>query len=108
MCRDIFHKYIESDESVEHGYMQTVPLTMDKGSTISRVRVYSSSSKDPMFVTDEGCRLLGEMIINMGSIEDASNHVSVGLSFGKTELTVEAREKTSGQTFRARFDFLNN
>lgn len=108
MCRDIFHKYIENDESVEHGCMQTVPLTMDKGSTISRVRVYSSTNRDPMFVTDEGCRLLGEMIINVGSIEDASNNVSVGLSFGKTELTVEAREKTSGQIFRARFDFLNN
>ena len=108
MCKDIFYKYIECDESVEHGSVQSVPFSMGRGSTVSRVRVYSSSEKDPVFVTDEGCRQLGEMIINVGNIEGASNRVSVGLSFGKTELTVEAREKTSGQIFRAKFDFLNN
>lgn len=49
-----------------------------------------------MFVIDEGCRLLGEMIINVGSIEDVFNYVFVGLSFGKIELIVEVREKIFG------------
>lgn len=106
MCKDVFHKYVECDESVEHGSVHSVPFTMGRGSSVSRVRVFSSSERDPVFVTDEGCRLLGEMIINVGNVQQASNNVSVGLIFGKTELTVEAKEKTTGQTFRARFDFL--
>ncbi|XP_061163955.1 heat shock 70 kDa protein 12A-like [Saccostrea echinata] len=108
MCKDIFHKYVECDESVEHGCVHSVPFTMGRGSSVSRVRVYSSSETDPMFVTDEGCKPLGEMILNVGNIVEASNNVSVGFIFGKTELTVEASERTTGQTFRARFDFLNN
>lgn len=35
MCRDIFYKYIESDELVEYGCMQIVLLIMDKGLIIS-------------------------------------------------------------------------
>ena len=75
---------------------------------MSRVRFYSSPEKDPVFVTDEGCIQLGEIIINVGNIERASDRVSVGLSFGGTEITVEARDMTSGQIFRAKFDLLNN
>lgn len=71
-------------------------LIMDKGLIISWVCVYLFFSKDFMFVIDEGCRLLGEMIINVGSIEDVFNYVFVGLSFGKIELIVEVREKIFG------------
>lgn len=35
MCRDIFYKYIESDELVEYGCMYIVLLIMDKGLIIS-------------------------------------------------------------------------
>lgn len=99
MCRDIFYKYIESDELVEYGCMQIVLLIMDKGLIISRVCVYLFINRDFMFVIDEGCRQLGEMIINVGSIEDVFNYVFVGLSFGKIELIVEVREKIFGQIF---------
>ena len=108
MCKDNFYKYIECDESVEDGSVHLVSFSMGRGSTVSRVRVYLSSVKDPVFVTDEGCRQLGEMIINVDNIERASDRVSVGLSFGRTEITVEAREMTSGQIFRAKFDFLSD
>ena len=106
MCKDIYYKFVECDESVKHGSFYSVPFSMGRGSTKSRVRLYSSPEEaDPVFVTDEGCEKLGELIIDVSNIEGTSNTVSVGLIFGTTVVTLEVREKTSGKVFTNKIDF---
>ena len=107
MCRDIFHKYVEAGESVDLDEVQSLPFSMARGASRSRVRVYTSTDSDPMFVTDDSCSLLGELIINLEDLDLSASSVSVGLTFGGTEVAVEAKEKTSGKTFKTKFDFLS-
>ncbi|KAK3099184.1 hypothetical protein FSP39_000673 [Pinctada imbricata] len=105
ICRDVFHKYVEAGESVGLDESQSVSFTMAQGACMSRVRVYTSADRDPMFVTDEGCTLLGEVTISLDNPSMSTNKVNVGLTFGGTEVSLQAN--TSGRTFGANFDFLS-
>lgn len=105
VCKDIFHKYVEEGDPLELGEKQTMPFT--SASSINRIRVYASSEPDPIYVTDDGCNLLGEMILNLSTVENSGNIIEVSMEFGGVEISVEAREKHSGRTVRSRFDFLS-
>lgn len=113
LCRDIFDKYIEAGETVKNGVMKNCPMPYSgygRGHTTARVRVYRSDVKSPQFVTDKGCVQLGELIVYLPDVEEdeAGGNVQVGMDFGGTELHVEAIESKSGNTYKARFDFLSN
>ncbi|KAJ8297818.1 hypothetical protein KUTeg_024349 [Tegillarca granosa] len=105
VCKDIFHKYVQEGDPLELGEKQTMPFT--SASSVNRIRVYASSDPDPIYVTDEGCSLLGEMILNLSMVENSGNTIEVSMEFGGVEISVEAREKHSGRTVRSRFDFLS-
>lgn len=108
IVRNVFHKYMELGHPTKVGEaVSTVPLTASSGQSLARVRIFSSKEKNPEFVTDRGCSCLGEIIINIPEMEqDEGGTVDVKMTFGGTELAVEATEKKSGKSFRSRFDFL--
>ena len=110
LCKDVFHKYMEKGQPIRVGQaVSTVPLsTAGKSQRIARVRVYSSMDKCPEFVTDKRCDYMGEIVVNLSEMDfDEGGTVEVKMTFGGTELAVEAIEKKSEQTFRSRFDFLS-
>lgn len=105
LCRDVFHKFVEKGQPINEGDEHSMPFTARGAS--NRVRVYTSSCKNPKYVRDE-CKLLGEMMINLNPDTNAGNNISVSIAFGGTELVLEAREKNTGEIFRTRFDFLSD
>lgn len=105
ICRDIFHTYVRSGDSVDNGSKQTLSFSAGRGSATNRVRVYRSTEKNPRFVTDESCDLLGEVMLNLDSDLDTSQQIDVSLTFGGTECTVEA-DNQSGDSFRSKLNFL--
>ncbi|KAK3593606.1 hypothetical protein CHS0354_018704 [Potamilus streckersoni] len=106
LVKDVFHKYVEMDTPVKVGDFQTsVALSASKDQGVGRIRVYSSNKKSPNFVTDKGCTLLGEILIELEE-EDEGGRYDVKMAFGGTEIIVEATEQTTKKTQRATFDFL--
>jgi hypothetical protein len=57
-------------------------------------------------VTDEGCAYLGKVVIQLPETEEKLK-VDVKMIFGETELMVEAKESTTGSTYKSYFDFLS-
>lgn len=106
LCRDVFHKFVEKGQPINEGDEHSMPFSA-KGQN-NRVRVYTSSMKDPKHVIDDSCKLLGEMMINISSEVTSGNNIQVRIEFGGTELVVEAKEKNTGEVFRSRFDFLSD
>lgn len=109
ICTDVFHKYFECGESIDVEDAQTLSFCAAKGCSTNRVRVYSSTAADPMFVTDDGCSLLGEVILTREANDlNSSKKIDVSLTFGGTECSVVVNNNESGETFRSKFDFLNS
>lgn len=106
LCRDVFHKFVEKGQPINDGDEHSMPFSAKCQN--NRIRVYTSSTKSPKYVTDDSCKLLGEMMINISSEITAGNNIQVKIEFGGTELVVEARERNTGEIFRARFDFLSD
>ncbi|XP_021376572.1 heat shock 70 kDa protein 12B-like isoform X2 [Mizuhopecten yessoensis] len=107
ICTDVFHKYVECGESMDVDNSQTLSFSAAKGCSSNRVRVYRSTASDPMFVTDDGCCLLGEVILTRNTDLNLSQKIDVSLTFGGTECSVVANDSQSGESFRSKFDFLN-
>ena len=112
ICVDVFHKYVEIGDSVEVDDEHAIPFTAARGSSTNRIRIYKSTERDPMFVTDDGCSLLGEIIMTSGEVDlNNSQIIDVSMTFGGTELNVEARRRgqsSEDSVYKAKFDLLQN
>jgi len=110
IVQNIFHKYMAIGVPTKVGEKVTsLPLSVAKGETHARIRIFSSQYSSPTFVTDEGCSYLGEIIITVPEMEfEQGGTVEVAMTFGGTELHVMAFEKTSGKSYKSRFDFLSS
>lgn len=109
VVRNVFHRYMQLGQPTKVGEaVSAVPLSASKGQSLARVRVFSSKETCPEFVTDRSCCYLGEIIVNIPESEqEEGGTVDVKMTFGGTELAVEAIEKKSGKCYRSRFDFLS-
>ncbi|WAQ98269.1 HS12B-like protein [Mya arenaria] len=86
----------------------SLPLSVRAGQQQARVRIFASKNSCPCFVTDEGCSYLGEILVDVPEMEfDEGGTIEVQMTFGGTELHVEALEKKSKQMYKSRFDFLS-
>lgn len=101
----IFDKLVEVGQAVEAGRYQVKKtyskLSRDQSSMI--LFMYTSTDKDPQYVTDDSCSLLGDLIINL---PPGHREVVVSTMFSDTFLTVKAVEKDSNTEVTTRFNFL--
>lgn len=108
VVRNVFHSYMAMGAPTKVGQIvKSLPLSVSKGQTHARVRIFSSKDPSPEFVSDEGCSYLGEIVVTIPEMEyEEGETVEVTMTFGGTELHVEATEKKSGKSYKSRFDFL--
>lgn len=99
-------KLVEVGQAVEVGRYQVKKtyskVTPHQSSMI--LIMYTSTAKDPEYVTNDNCSLLGDLIINL---PPGHRDVVVYTTFSDTYLTVRAVEKDSNTEVTARFQFLN-
>ncbi|XP_052795749.1 heat shock 70 kDa protein 12A-like isoform X2 [Mya arenaria] len=109
IVRNVFHKYMQVGQPTKVGQSITsLPLSVRAGQQQARVRIFASKNSCPCFVTDEGCSYLGEILVDVPEMEfDEGGTIEVQMTFGGTELHVEALEKKSKQMYKSRFDFLS-
>lgn len=98
-CTQVFEKMvtigdqIRVNDKVEKEFKASTP-----GMRRMKINIYKSKDPSPLFITDKGCELFAEMTIEMpdtkGGVDRA---VIISIKFGKTEITISARDKTTGQ-----------
>ena len=61
------------------------------------VNIYRSKEKNPLFVTDKGCKLFASMIVDMPKTTGGENRaVTILMKLGRTEITFHCLDETSG------------
>jgi len=110
-CNDIFSKHVEKKQVLRLGEAQAeksyTPSSHDQ--TAIKFAVYTSTEKDPMYVTDPKCSYIGSMTVEIPDTTGGKQRVvKARMIFGGTEIKVEAREIRTGKVTSAKFDFLDN
>ncbi|KAL3879877.1 hypothetical protein ACJMK2_032154 [Sinanodonta woodiana] len=109
-CDDIFDKYVETGESValhvattEYGY-----LPSSESQSAIGFKIYASTQKSPMYVTDDGCVKLGNVSVNIldKTVPRGERSVYFSMTFGGTEIEVTAGEERTGNITKAIVNFL--
>ncbi|KAL3879869.1 hypothetical protein ACJMK2_032146 [Sinanodonta woodiana] len=106
----IFDKYVEIGEFValhvattEYGY-----LPSSESQSAIGFKIYASTQKSPMYVTDDGCVKLGNVSVNIldKTVPRGERSVYFSMTFGGTEIEVTAREERTGNITKAIINFL--
>ncbi|KAL3871021.1 hypothetical protein ACJMK2_039045 [Sinanodonta woodiana] len=108
LCVDIFDIHVHKGQSVKlnekQAPIQYKPQTKEQ-KTIS-FQLYSSTDCIAEYVTDDSCRELGKITVNVLGRPHEDNTVEVSLMFGRTEIQVEARDKKTEKQFNTKIDFI--
>ena len=107
-CKNIFDTLVAEMQEVEIGKVvrQTRnPIRYNQKKI--RLKVYYSAHKGVRYTDERGCMYLGDILVPMPDVTgDKSRKVDVLVTFGETELHVDAQDRTSGKKMNASFDFL--
>ena len=108
-CRGSFHKLAEVGQIISktdkmEGISLQPATSADKALTL---KVFASPEKDPQFVDDPGCTLLGEVVVDCVDKYGKQTTVHTSLVFGGTELEIRAILKSTGEVTTGKFDFLH-
>ncbi|XP_063413069.1 heat shock 70 kDa protein 12B-like [Mytilus trossulus] len=109
-CSDVFSKHVEIGETVKVGEslnpQSYFPLHSDVEEVV--VPLYISTDEDPSYTTEPSCNYLGKIVVPLKGSSVKDKEIVVQMTFGGTEMTVEAEEKKSSKKLRAKFDFLDH
>jgi len=98
-CTDRFSMFVRAGQPV--GVNEKVPhiyLPIEREQTKMSLRFYAASKARVNYVDEEGVEPIGEMTADMpNTTGGVDRKLEVSMFFGKTEIQVEARDKTSGK-----------
>ena len=96
-CKDVFALHVMKGQDLVVGQAQTSQryAKFDEKQITLDFEIYKSSEKNPRFVTDPGCELVGKLEVNVSAESGKEVGILVKMIFGGTEIVVEAEnEKT--------------
>jgi hypothetical protein len=107
-CDDVFHVHVKIDQLVETG----TPISdetyepLHPGQSTMSFDVVTSTSRNPVFVTDVDSRKIGSFEVNLPYCGFKSQkEVNVKMIFSGTELKVEAIDNITNQLYTTSFSF---
>ncbi|XP_052673330.1 heat shock 70 kDa protein 12A-like [Crassostrea angulata] len=109
-CRDVFLKIVTKGEKVMPGYMRSqIFQALHNKENILECGVFVSDKKDPKFIDDPECRLLGRLQIPLNAEKQTVKTLIVEtLIFGETELKFKAEHVHSEIQCEVIFDLLKD
>ena len=99
-CQNCFSVFITKDESVATGkarFFYYRPAL--KGQTVVSINVYRTDKTKVMYINEEGVMKLGQVRLR-SSKGPLGQDLEVRVTFGHTELMVEARDKSKNEDFK--------
>ncbi|KAK3611846.1 hypothetical protein CHS0354_040520 [Potamilus streckersoni] len=108
LCVDVFDIHVNKGQSVKLNEKQApvVYKPQKNGQKTVSFQFYSSTDCNPEYVTDNSCTELGKITINVLGKTHDDNAVEVTLSFGGTEIQIEARDQKTGKATNTKIDFI--
>ena len=117
-CKNIFQKFFEKGEKVFLGQKRSFSSDYDfrdKSSTDQRkqpltIKVYISNRKNPVFIYEEGCRKLGEIIVvckHKSKLWPKTFSCTIEMEIAVTEIQVIATI-SSGEKAKASLTFCDS
>lgn len=108
-CKAIFRIVVKEDDVIKVGKKKVFiqyPLHGDK--EIFRIPFFTSANANVQYTTDASVGHLGDLFIKSPDVSKRENRkIKVKIYFGKTEIKVTAKDKTSKNTATVYFDFLS-
>ena len=107
-CRDIFDVHVRKGQSVILGNEQPLEtyIPMFKNQEQLKLPIYKSSSDNPKYTDEPGCTELGHITVDFSNTaDDSEKRVEVTMVYGGTELSVKAKDKSSGKEYDADISF---
>jgi len=109
-CSSVFSKHVTVNDTVVVGEalepQHYYPLY--KNSKEVSVPIFISTDDDPDYTTQSCCSFLGNIKVPLSPGSSDNTDIEVKMTFGGTEMTVEACESQSGKSLSASFDFLDH
>ena len=110
MVHGVFDKLVEVGQPVSADKPclgKTMYTPSGKGYYSFGLKLFASPDKNPVYVDDEGCINVGEVLVDCRNRKGGVSGAYVNLIFGKTELEVEAVNAETGEKTNASFNFLD-
>ncbi|KAL3831482.1 hypothetical protein ACJMK2_023223 [Sinanodonta woodiana] len=106
-CEDNFKVFIRAGDTVIPG--QTTIQHVCNSSTVSsaNVEIYRTKSKDPIYTDEPGSGMIGKIELKLNNTSAEIKPIQITMSFGNTELSVQANEQGTNNDVVARFNFLH-
>ncbi|KAK3588036.1 hypothetical protein CHS0354_012082 [Potamilus streckersoni] len=107
-CEDNFKVFIRAGETVTPG--KTTVQHVCNASTMSsaNVEIYRTKSKYPIYTDEPGCANIGSIQLQLNNIRSSGlRTIQITMSFGSTELSVQAKEEGTNNAVMAKFNFLH-
>lgn len=99
-CGDLFSKIVEIDDMVTVGeYQKEKQYKIKMFGRDGNFRLYSSTLKNPKYIDEEGCFLIGK-ILSPGHGFLLMESVIIKMCFGETEIEFIAHQPKSQKTVR--------
>ncbi|KAK3591134.1 hypothetical protein CHS0354_040197 [Potamilus streckersoni] len=108
IAEDVFQPFIRAGTSVTTGetFVEHTHTAFYYGTNKATIEVYRSKDPNPRFVTDEGCSNVGKLELEIPNLKGlGSKLIDIKMSFGSTELTVEAKDHDSDNRIKSGFNF---
>lgn len=97
-CTQVFEKMVTIGDQIRVNEKVEKEFKASPGMRRMKINIYKSKDPSPLFITDKGCEWFAEMTIEMpdtkGGVDRA---VIISIQFGKTDITISARDKTTGR-----------
>ncbi|XP_023224233.1 heat shock 70 kDa protein 12A-like [Centruroides sculpturatus] len=111
-CTDVFDRFVVADQSVAQGDVVVRSYAPARSSqSKSVIHIFSSSSHNVRYVTDEGVKKCGTLVLDLprstAEIRGAKREILTRMMFGETEIKVTALDVATGKCVRAEIDFLS-
>lgn len=109
-CRDVFFKIVTKGEKVMPGYMKSqIFQALHNNENLLDCGVFVSDKKNPKYVDDPECRLLGHLQVPLNvEKQTLETLIEETLIFGETELKFKAKDVYSGMQCEVIFDLLKD
>ncbi|XP_014674044.1 PREDICTED: heat shock 70 kDa protein 12A-like isoform X2 [Priapulus caudatus] len=110
-CADIFDKFVVTGQSVGIGDVvmrKYAPARCNQSTSV--IHIYSSETEDPQFLSDPGTHHCGTLTLDLSSTASHTfrHEIQVRMTFGDTEIKVNAVNMATGKTVKSSIDFLCN
>ncbi|KAL5012116.1 hypothetical protein ScPMuIL_010667 [Solemya velum] len=102
-CKDVFSKHVEKGQILNVGEVnyEHYYTPLEDNQKEMALDIYTSTEKDPCYVTDSGSTFLGQLMVKVPNLPGGSKKVWVRMTFGGTEMRVEARDDDTDSVTKA-------